>query len=111
MSNIRMTVRSKLMVAAAVVGAAALPFQAGVAHAGTPNENLATCIRTAGANMGDSFSAEIDACVDAFVAELELEGSPTAPDTTVAGSTDASGGVAVNIAVLDSSGSDTSGAS
>lgn len=71
----RMTVRAKLAIAATAVAAAALPLQAGVAHASTPSDDLTACVRGAVATLDDNFSAEVDACVDTYLQELGLEGS------------------------------------
>ena len=112
MSLLKMTVRSKIAVAATAVAAAVLPFQAGAAHASTPSDDLTVCVRDAIANMDDAISSEVDSCVEAYLTALGIDDSSVSVDTSSTVSvdpTDASGD-AVNTGILGTAGGDaTSG--
>jgi hypothetical protein len=107
MSLLKMTVRSKVAVAATAVAAAVLPFQAGAAHASTPSDDLTVCVRDAIANMDDAISSEVDSCVEAYLTELGIDDSSVSVDTTSVSvdPTDASGD-AVNTGILGTAGGD-----
>ena len=83
MSTLKFTLRRKIAVAAtALTAGVALPIQAGVAHASTPEEDLTACITMVIANPGDDLSANIDACVSSFLTEIGIDPSTGQVDTT-----------------------------
>ena len=75
MSRSRLTILRRIGVGAVGVSAVALPLQAATAHASTPNEDLSACVDSAIATMGDNFTANIDACVQAYMQELGADRS------------------------------------
>ena len=113
----RMTLRTKLAVAATVAAAGALPLQVGVAHADTPSDQLSACIRGAVAAFDtgtvnadgtisiddDAFSTEVDSCVDAYMVALGVNVDAT--PTVDASATDP--GTDVNTAILGTATGDT----
>ena len=108
MTNARMTVRRKLVAAAAIAAAGlALPLQVGVAHASTPDDDLSACLANAmstdsadlAAGMGDTFTTSVDDCVTMYLQELGVDTSAT--DTTSGTAVDTgSTGDAVNTGIL-----------
>jgi hypothetical protein len=82
MSRSSTTIRRRFAIVAVGLTAVALPLQAGAAHAATPDEDLSTCIDSAIATMGDGFSANVDACVQAYIQAVDAQ-APAAGAVTV----------------------------
>jgi len=76
----------------ALTAALAMPLQAGTAHAATPEDDLTICVDAAvQAGMGDDFTAAINDCVNAYLAELGVDPSvatTTADSASSAGTAD-----------------------
>ncbi len=78
--SMRTTLR-RTVVSAAIVAAAALPFQAGAAHADTPNDGLSTCIDGASTTYraalmsGTDFdvASAVDDCVNAYLVDIGID--------------------------------------
>ncbi|HEX3622433.1 MAG TPA: hypothetical protein VHT97_08970 [Acidimicrobiales bacterium] len=103
-----MSVKAKLAVAATAVAAAALPFQVGVAHASTPDDDLTACISTAVATMSPTFSDDVSACVNAYLVELGIDPSTMTFDGSTITLPDGTTDSAVNTAILGTADSNTS---
>lgn len=89
MPNMRMTTRRRVAVAAAgLVAVVAMPVQAGIAHASTPQDDLSACLISVADNakvdLSDDASTDItdavDNCVNAFLQAMSIDISP-APAT------------------------------
>lgn len=111
MHDMRTTLRRKFGIAATTVAAvAALPFQAGTAHASTPEEHLSSCVSAVistarddtSSDMGGEINAALDACVHTYLQEMGIDPSfdtvatptPTddnSVDTAILDTTDTSG--------------------
>jgi hypothetical protein len=89
MTTMRNTLR-RAVVGTALLAAAAVPLQSGVAHAATPDEEFSSCITTVDAtyraalDAGTDFdiSAAIGGCVDTFVKEIGVGVTASSADAS-----------------------------
>jgi len=91
MSTLRITLR-RAVAGSALIAAAALPLQSGVAHAATPDEEFSSCLSTIDANYRDALTAgtdydlssAIDQCVNTFLTEMGTDDATINADATAA---------------------------